>query len=316
MSAALALFIASMAAVWIYVRIHREAAASTIAWLHRHDLLWASISAIVAGALVSRRRALLQIAATRSWIAALPVERSAAQWQTVIVESVPALVLGCGLAALFGTLSLIALVDGGMTAPIITWAATTGGVVLGMGFSRLLPSAIQEEIYEASRYVPHRRRAETPLPTGSLSALGSWPVRRLFANARPKIIARAMIPILLCVPLGSTAADVMLAIGLLTAIGALVLLVAAMISVSAKASRWLKPLPLSAGLLARMTLIPALWLVLCLTAIESWLIWLLGAPVARCVAIGASTAIASTIFGVSGSLVAIYASATDNHDRL
>ena len=315
-STALALCIAWLAAVWIYVHLHRAAAVSIIAWLHGHDLLWATISAIAGGALVSRRRALLQIAASRSWIAALPVERSAAKWQTIAVESVPALVLGCGLAALFGTLSVIAIVDGRISAPIVTWAATTGGVVLGMGFSCLLPSARQEEIYEGSRYVPHRRRAETPIPTGSLSALGSWPVRRMFANARPKTIARAMIPVLLCVPLGSTAADVMLAIGLLTAIGAMVLLVVAIISVSAKASRWLKPLPLSSSLLARMTLIPALSLVLGVTAIESWLICVLGAPVARCVAIGVATAVASTILAVSGSLFAIYASATDNHGRL
>ena len=91
-STALALSIAWMAAVWIYVHTHRAAAVSTIAWLHRHDLFWATISAIVAGALVSRRRALLQIAASRSWIAALPVERSTAKWQTIVVESVPALV--------------------------------------------------------------------------------------------------------------------------------------------------------------------------------------------------------------------------------
>jgi uncharacterized BrkB/YihY/UPF0761 family membrane protein len=108
----------------------------------------------------------------------------------------------------------------------------------------------------------------------------------------------------------------MLAIGLLTAIGALVLLVAAIISVSAEASRWLKPLPLSSGLLARMTLIPALSLMLCVTAIESWLIWVLGSPVARCVAIGAATAVASTILAVSGSLFAIYASAMDSRGRL
>jgi hypothetical protein len=315
-STALALSIAWMAAVWIYVHTHRAAAVSTIAWLHRHDLFWATVSAVVAGALVSRRRALLQIAASRSWIAALPVERSTVKWQTIVVESVPALVLGCGLAALFGSLSLIVLIDGSITTPIITWAATTGGVVLGTGFSCLLPSARQEEIYEGSRYVPHRRRAETPIPTGSLSALGSWPVRRMSANARPKTIARAMIPILLCVPLGSTAADAMLAIGLLAAIGALVLLVAAIISVSAEASRWLKPLPLRSGLLARMTLIPALSLVLCVTAIESWLIWVLGSSVARCVEIGAATAIAGTILAVSGSLFVIYASAMDNRGRL
>jgi hypothetical protein len=308
--AALALSITWMAAVSLYVHADRAAAVSTIASLHRHDLLWATICAIAAGVLVSRRRTLRLAAAPRSWTAALPVERSTAKWQAIVVESVPALVLGCCLAAVFGSLSLIGLVTGSITAPIITWAATTGGVVLGAGLSYLLPSARQEEIYEGSRYVPHRRRAETPIPTGSLSALGSWPVRHMFASARPKTVARAMMPILLCVPLGSTAADAMLAIGLLTAIGILVLLVAAAISVSAKASRWLKPLPLGSSLLARMTLIPALSLVFCVAAIESWLMWVLGWPVARCIAIGIATAVASISLVVSGSLVAIHAGAS------
>jgi hypothetical protein len=138
----------------------------------------------------------------------------------------------------------------------------------------------------------------------------------MFGSARPKTIARAMIPILLSVPLGSTAADAMLAIGLLTAIGALVLLVAATISVSAKASRWLKPLPLGSGLLARRTLIPALAFMFCVTAIESWLIWVLGSPVARCIATGVLTLVASIIFAVAGSLFAISASNKGNSDRL
>jgi hypothetical protein len=316
LSAALALSIAWVAAVSIYVHADRTAAISTLVWLHRHDLFWATISAVVAGVLVSRRRTLNQIAVSRSWTAALPVERSTAGWQALAVESVPALVLACMLAALFGSLSLIALVDASIPAPIITWAATTGGVALGSGLSYLLPSARQEEIFESSRYVSHRRRAETPIPTGSLSALGSWPVRQMFASARPKTIARAMIPILLSVPLGSTAADAMLAIGFLTAIGVLVLLVAAAISVSAKASRWLKPLPLDSVLLARRTLIPALAFMFCTTAIESWLIWVLGSPVARCIATGVLTLVASMIFAVAGSIFAIYATNKGSSDRL
>jgi hypothetical protein len=305
LSAVLALSITWMAALSICMRADRAATVSAIAWLHRHDLLWATICAIAAGVLVSRRRTLRLTTAARSWTAALPVERSTAKWQAIVVECVPVLVLGCCLAAVFGSLCLIALVNGGMTAPIITWATTTGGVVLGAGLSYLLPSASPEEIYEGSRYVPHRRRAETPIPTGSLSALGSWPVRQLFASARPKTVARAMIPILLSVPLGSTAADAMLSIGLLTAIGTLALLIAATILVSAKASRWLEPLPLGSSLLARMTLIPALSLVICVAGIESWLIWMLGSSVARCAAIGIATAAATAILAVSGSLLAI-----------
>jgi uncharacterized BrkB/YihY/UPF0761 family membrane protein len=125
-----------------------------------------------------------------------------------------------------------------------------------------------------------------------------------------------MTPILLSVPLGSTAADAMLAIGLLTVIGALVLLVAATISVSAKASRWLKSLPLGSGLLARRVLIPTLAFMFCMTAIESWLIGVLGLPVARCIATGVLTLVASLIFAVAGSLFAIYASNKGNSDRL
>jgi hypothetical protein len=208
------------------------------------------------------------------------------------------------LAAVFGSLSLIALADARMPVPIVTWAAMTGGIVVGAGLGYLLPSARPEEIYESSRYVPHRRRAETPIPTGSLSAIGRWPVRQMFASARPKTIARAMIPILLSVPLGSTAADVMLAIGLLMTLGALVLLVLAVIFVSAKASRWLRPLPLDSGLVARRTLIPALSLMSCVTVIESWLIWMLGSMFTRCIAIGALTLVASTVISVA---VVIYA---------
>jgi hypothetical protein len=125
-----------------------------------------------------------------------------------------------------------------------------------------------------------------------------------------------MIPILLSVPLGSTAADVMLAIGLLTSIGALMVLVAAAISVSAKASRWLKPLPLGSGLLARRILIPALAFMFCATSIESWVVWVLGSPVARCIATGVLTLVASMIFAVIGSLITIRAGSKGNNGRL
>ena len=314
--ASLALFVAWMAAASIYEHADRREAISTLASLHRHDLLWATICAIAAAVLVSRRRALNQIVASRSWLAALPVERSTVKWQAIVVDSVPALVLVGILAAMFGSLSLIAFFDPGIPAPIITWAATTGGIVLGAGLSHVLPSARQEELYESSRYVPHRRRAGTAIPTGSLSALGSWPIRQMFGSARPKTIARALIPILLSVPLGSTAADAILAIGLLTAIGALVLVVAAAISVSAKASRWLKPLPIRSGLLARRTLIPALAFMLCATVIEAWLIWLLGSAVPRSIAIGVLTLVASMIFAVAGSFFAIYATVKAHRDRL
>lgn len=316
LSVAFSLCMAWAAAVLIYVNADRSAAISTLAWVRRHELICASICAIVAGMLVSRRRALNQIAASRSWTAALPVERSIAGWQAIAVDSVPAVVLACLLTITLGGTSLIAIFEPGMQAPIISWVAATGGVALGAGFSQLLPSAKHEEIYERSRYVPHRRRAESPIPRGSLSALGSWPVRQMLASARPRTIARAMMPMLIAVPLGSTAADVMLATGLLTAMGALVLLVAAAIAVCARASRWLKPLPLESGLLARKTLFPVLASMFCATAIESWLIWVLGSPIARCIWIGFLTLAAGSIFVLAGSFFAIYAGSQGNRGRL
>lgn len=40
---------------------------------------------------------------------------------------------------------------------------------------------------------------------------------------------------------------------------------------------------------------------------ESWLCWVLGAPVARCIAIGTLTLVTGTVFAVTGSIFAIYA---------
>jgi hypothetical protein len=313
-SAALALPVAWVAAVSIWVRVDRSVALSSLERLQRHDLLLSAISAIVAAVLVARRRALKQLAAARSWTAALPIDGSIAQWQALAVGSAPALVLACVLTAMFGGSGLVALVDGSMPVSMVTWAAMTASVLVGAGLGHLLPAARQDEMYEGSRYVPHRRRTQASIPIGTLAALGSWPMRQMFANARPKTIARTILPILLCVPLGSTAADAMLAIGLLTAIGALVLLVAAVISVGAKASRWLRPLPLGPRLLARRIMSPTLAFMLCVTAVESWLIWVLGSPVVQCIAAGVLTLAAGTILALVGSLFAICATNKANSD--
>jgi hypothetical protein len=313
--ATLAFFVAWVAAASLYVHADRAAAASTLAWLHRHDLSWSTIAAIVSAVLVSRRRALTRSKVPRVWTAALPTERSAARWQAIASDSLPAILLTCILAATFGGMSLAVLFGDDTSAPIITWAATTGGVVLGAGLSYLVRPARQEDIYEGSRYVPHRRRAETPIPTGSLAALGSWPVRQSFASARPKTLARVMVPIMLAVPLGSQAADVMVTIGLLTAVGAVVTLVAAVISVSARASRWLMPLPLDPPRLARSTLGPALASMLIATSIESWLIWVLRSSIRESIADGVLTLAASVILAVFGCLLAIRANSKGAHGR-
>jgi hypothetical protein len=121
------------------------------------------------------------------------------------------------------------------------------------------------------------------------------------------------VPILLAVPLNCAAADAMAALGLLCAIGALVLLAAATLTVSAMASVWLKPLPLGSSLLARRTLSPALAAMACAASIESWLLWVMGFAVVRCIAIGIATLLTGLAVAVGGSLMRIYAD--DPHRR-
>jgi hypothetical protein len=299
------LFIAWTLAASVYFQTDRAAALATLAWVQGHILFLGGISAFAAGILVSRRRVLNKIAASRSWTAALPTKRSTAKWQAIAIESSPALTIVGLLAAAFGGLSVIVHFQADTPAPISAWGAMTGGVVLGTALSYLMPAPKEAELYEGSRYVPHRRRAATPIPTGSLSALGSWPVRQMFASARPKAVARASLPIIVLMPMGSTADVAMLVMGLFVAVGALVLLGTSVISVSAKAARWLQPVPVGSGLLARRLLMRTLAVMFCVTVAGSWLLWVLGTPVDRCIAGGALTLIGGSVLAVSGSLVTI-----------
>ena len=314
--AALTIMIVWPAAVLLYVHSDRIASIQAFRWLGRHDLLWASIFAVASGALVLRRRSLNRIAYRHSWTAALPVKRSTNRWQWIAMESAPVALLLGFLALMFGTATAIGIVDASLPVPLITCAAAAGGVTLGAVLGHLMPLTRQEDGYEASRYVPHRRGVETPAPTGSLGALGSWPLRQLFASARPKTLARAMIPVLLSVPLGSAAADTMLAVGLLAAIGALVLLTTATISVSAAAFRWLTPVPLAPRVLARRVAGPPLAVVVLLTSIESWLTWVLGSTIARCLLIGMLMAAACAILTMGGSLLAVHPRRQARHGRV
>jgi hypothetical protein len=305
LTVAVALLIAWILVVSAYLRVDRAAGISLLAWLQRHAVLLAGASALVASILVSRRRALNKRAISRSWTASLPVERSTAKWQVVAIESAPALAIAGLLATVFGSLTTIALFRVDMPAPISTWAAMTGGVVLGTALSYWIPAPKQEEGYELSRYVPYRRRAGTRIPIGSLSALESWPIRQMFAGATPKTVARATLPIILLMPMGSTADVAMLVMGLLAVMGMLLLLVTAVIAVSAEATRWLQPLPVGSGLMARKILIRPLALMLCATSIESWLLWVLGMTVSRCIRSGVIIVVVSAVFAATGSIFTI-----------
>jgi len=267
--------------------------------LHRHALLLAGLAAFVACVLVARRRSLKRTQASRSWIAALPVQPSIARWETLLIEMAPALAMAGALVLAFAIASVW------VASAIFTGLEMTGGVVLGTLVSYCVPAPKVVDLPPGSRYVPHRRVAKVPVPRGSLSALGAWPVRQMFASARPKAVARATLPILLIMPLGTTADSAMLVLALLAVIGALMLLVSSVITVGAWAARWVQPLPLSDGLLSRQLLAAALAVMLCAAAVAVWLLWVMGTPVAQSVKIGALTAAASSLIAVAGSRMAI-----------
>jgi hypothetical protein len=113
-------------------------------------------------------------------------------------------------------------------------------------------------------------------------------------------------PILLLMPLGSTADSAMVAVAIFAVSGAVVLLLLSTISVSKESCRWLLPLPLRSALLARALLVPALAFIIFATSMDAWLLWVSGVQIAQSVTIGALILTVSSAAAVGGSLLAIY----------
>jgi hypothetical protein len=234
--------------------------ASRLAWLAHHGLFLAGLAALAASGLIARRRAAQRADAARSWTAALPVETFTATWTALLTELTPAGIWICLLM---------------LIAPLATGLAISTGIAIGALLSYWAPARRAPQLAPGSRYVPQGRAAKDPTPRASLSALGAWPVRQMFASARPKAVARATVPILLIVPLGATADSAMLIIALFAVIGAFALLVLALIAVNKRARRWLLPLPLAASVLTRNLLARSLTIMLCMVVTEAWLIWVM-----------------------------------------
>ncbi len=268
-------------------------------YLHRHVLLLAGIAAFVACVLVARRRSLKRTQASRSWTAALPVQPSIAAWEALLIEVAPALVMAGAVIVAFAIASLW------VAAAIFTGLEITAGIVVGTLVSYCMPAPKAVVLSPGSRYVPHRRGVQAPVPQGSLSALGTWPLRQMFASARPKAVARATLPMLLIMPMGATADSAMLILAILGVTGALLLLVSSTMAVGAWAARWVQPLPLSDGVLLRVLLGRALTVIFCAAVVAGWLLWVMGTPVVRSGIIGALTAAASSLIAVVGCRLAI-----------
>jgi hypothetical protein len=289
-------------------RTEQEASASALGWMHRHPLFLAGLAACVAGAVVSRRRALKRSEAARSWLAALPVRASVARWEALAIETAPALGAIGILSAVFATVGMVVLFTASISPVELasTWFAITAGIVVGASFSYLVPMPKATELPPGSRYVPHRRVVGAVFPVPSLSALGRWPVRQMFASARPKTVARAVMPILCLIPLGSSADTAMLVIAMFAVLGAANLLVVATISVSRASCRWLRPMPIRVAVLARALLVRPLAGILGAASVAAWLFWVMGVAAGQSVMRGALLMALGSCVAVGGSLGVIY----------
>jgi hypothetical protein len=98
-------------------------------------------------------------------------------------------------------------------------------------------------------------------------------------------------------------------LGVSAVVGALVLLVTAVSSVSRTAVRWLQPLPLSPTALAQRIAAPALAVIGCGAAIQSWLLALMGATGLRCIEVGAATLFLGALAAIAAILAGLFRAA-------
>lgn len=309
--ARLALAAAAIALLFAAPRALRHWAgtvAETLSALYGHRLVLAAVGAAVAALLVARRRAANRAAALRSWLAALPAPKGAIRFERAIVETAPASLIAVLSAVMFAVTGATIVGPSGNTVPqtAAAWLALCAGLAAGALIGSIAPLPKDIQLPPGSRYVPHRRIAGRKAPAGSLAALGVWPIRRVLASARPKAVARAVIPVLLAMPMGSSAATGLLVVGMAATVGALVLLVIAILSVGIASRRWLQPLPLPAGLLARHLLSRPLAAIAALALIAAWLLWVMGASIVVSAQSGLALLLIASPIAAGGCLTAIH----------
>jgi hypothetical protein len=252
----------------------RDSALPALKWLRLHGLLCAVLAAIASALGVARRRSLKRAAYARSWLAAVPVTDRAARWESLVIETLPA-IAAIGLLTIAGISYALVLLIANSTeilAPFAVWACFSGGIAAGIIGSYLVPQPKPVILPPGSRYVPHARVGRAGGIRPSLRALGAWPIRQMFAWAQPKIVSRASIPILVMMPLGTTADAAMVVIALFGTMGALLLFWSAVISASRAARSWLAPLPARRGVVIRAFLLPACAVIVAAGAMEAVLL--------------------------------------------
>ena len=279
-------------------------AAPPLNWLRLHGLLCAGLTAVGSAVLIARRRALKRAEFARSWLAAVPVRAWTARWESLLIETLPA-IAAIGLltiAAISYALVLAMRKSADVIAPFVVWTTFSGGIAAGVIGSFLVPQPKQVDLPPGSRYVPHQKLNRAAKIRPSLGALGGWPIRQAFAWAQPKIVSRAIIPVLVMMPLGTTADSAMVVVALFGIFGALTLVWSGVMSVSRSARRWLAPLPVKLREVIRAFLLPACAVIVTASAIEALLLLTFNVSYLTSAEMGAWTA-ALGCLTLSGGLI-------------
>jgi hypothetical protein len=256
------------------------ALATALIWMRKNIVIAGTFVAFCTLTLVARHRTATRADFAKSWLAALPVRRGIARREAFLLEIFPVLV---GLATLTAMLALIELAlighlqNAARDAAVVDGLWLAGAIILGGTASYAVPAPKIVVLPPGSRYVPkaQSKRGRPVRPT--LSALGQWPVRKMFATAQPKIVARSLIPVLLSIGLQSKADVAMVAVGIFAAIAAITLLIPSVIQVSGAAARWLLPLPVTSRQLLAAVVRPSLVWVVAFSAMAGFLLTVMNA---------------------------------------
>jgi hypothetical protein len=264
--------------LWVCAWRWRDLLGLSVAWLQGHVLIVSALTAIVTAFAIARRRDLQRAELSRSWLAALPIRPRAARWEMLRIEMLPATAAVAAFTFAFVVVaSVCVLAPDRQGAPPQLWACFCGAVLLGAIGSFAIRTPKPIDMQPGSRYVPKQRVMKGRPIRPSLAALGRWPVRQMFAQAQPKLVARATLPVLLSMGMGSTADTAMVALGLLAASGALALLIPAAISASVVVAGWMAPLPIGMQAVLRALLGRALAVILGASLLDGFFAAVLGA---------------------------------------
>jgi hypothetical protein len=270
--ASVGLLSAAVVGFWI-LWVRRLRVDEVLNHLQRHTVMTAVLAGMVAAAFVSHRRSMHAARAPRSWLAALPMSSRVRRIEALALQLGPVIAVTV-LISCFGLLTSTMLAVAGLSAKscLVVWRSVLLGTFLGAGGGLIVPHPKPLSPYPGSRYVPHRTTpGRHPVP--SLGGLAIWPIRSMFAMLRPKVLSRTLLPVLIMMPLGTTAAAAMVRLGIFGAWGALLFLIVSVACVYRAARRWLKPLPLSVQRLGFAISGRAVIVMMGIGAVAAWLGW-------------------------------------------